>query len=46
MDQLTFAHGGFELPRKPIRREAFLQDMNAIVPWRAIVCHRTALSQR
>ncbi len=29
---------GFEQPRKPTRREEFLQAMDAIVPWAAL-CH-------
>jgi IS5 family transposase len=31
--QQTLASGGFELYRKPTRREQFLAEMNAVVPW-------------
>jgi transposase, IS5 family len=33
MRQPTFASAGFELPHKPTRREVFLTEMNAVVPW-------------
>lgn len=33
MTQLTFATTGFETDRKTTRREAFLAEMNHVVPW-------------
>jgi len=33
MRQTTFASAGFERPHKPTRRENFLAEMDAVVPW-------------
>ena len=33
MRQITLAAGTFEGHRKPTRREAFLSDMEKVVPW-------------
>jgi IS5 family transposase len=34
--QQTLASSGFELYRKPTRREQFLAEMNAVVPWQEL----------
>ena len=37
MHQQTFAEVSFEQYRKPTRREQFLNEMNRVVPWAALV---------
>jgi len=37
MRQPTFSGEGFEAYRKPTRREKFLDEMDRIVPWRALI---------
>jgi len=37
MRQPTFAGEGFEAYRKPTRREKFLDEMERIVPWKALI---------
>ncbi len=37
MPQQTFAKVTFEQYRKPTRRERFLDEMNRVVPWAALV---------
>ena len=36
MRQLTFSNSGFEVHRKSTRRERFLAEMEAVVPWGAL----------
>lgn len=36
MKQRTFAEGSFEPCRKPTRREKFLSEMEATIPWSAL----------
>jgi hypothetical protein len=36
MRQQTFAENGFELYHKQTRREIFLVEMDAIIPWREL----------
>ena len=35
--QETFAEASFEKYRKPTRREEFLAQMNAVVPWQKLM---------
>ena len=37
MRQLTFSNSGFEVHHKTTRRERFLAEMEAVVPWSALV---------
>jgi IS5 family transposase len=36
MRQMTFSSSGFDVHRKPTRRERFLAEMDAVVPWQAL----------
>lgn len=36
MRQMTFSSSGFDVHRKPTRRERFLAEMDAVVPWGAL----------
>ena len=36
MRQMTFSNSGFDVHRKPTRRERFLAEMEAVVPWGAL----------
>ena len=36
MRQMTFSNSGFYVHRKPTRRERFLAEMEAVVPWGAL----------
>jgi len=36
MRQITFSNSGFDVHRKPTRRERFLAEMEAVVPWGAL----------
>ena len=37
MKQMTLANDDFEQFRKPTRRDRFLAEMNAVVPWADLV---------
>jgi hypothetical protein len=46
MRQMTFSGFGFEIHSKQTRRQRFLDEMNAIVPWqKAMPTDRASLSQ-
>jgi len=36
MRQMTFSSSGFDVHRKPTRRERFLAEMDAVVPWQRL----------
>ena len=36
MRHITFASSDFEFHRKPTRREKFLAEMNAVIPWASL----------
>ena len=36
-EQLTFAQAGFDVYRKPTRKEKFLQTMERVIPWEELV---------
>ena len=36
MRQMTFSSSGFDVHRKQTRRERFLEEMNAVVPWEGL----------
>ena len=36
MRQMTFSNSGFDVHHKPTRRERFLAEMEAVVPWGAL----------
>ena len=37
MKQISLAQSGFEIAKKTTRKRKFLEEMNKVVPWRALV---------
>ena len=37
MDQLSFAEAEYAAKRKKTRREVFLEEMELVVPWKALI---------
>jgi transposase, IS5 family len=37
MDQMSFAEAEYAAKRKKTRREVFLEEMELVVPWKALI---------